>query len=225
MNVDWTKIDIQHCIRYLLASTSARVFVGQPACRNPQWLKTSVKYSEDLMMTTFILRVFPKWAYHVAIYCIPFRWRMMYHYKVGREIVRELLEARTAAEKNGEEPQDTLLNWMMDKGTKQETEIHEMGARQCFLTMASIHTTSLGTSSALFRLCSHPEWIPVLREEVEQVIGTHGWLQEGNEISPLQWTSKLEKMDSFIVETQRLDPVGLSKYYPLTVLSVTRGMY
>ena len=149
INVDWVETDIHRVVRGVVAATSARVFVGLPACRNPDWLSTSVGYAEDLNYTSIITRFFPEWIHPVAVWCNPFRWRLAHHYKVAGRITAELLQARKTAIDEGREPEDTLLNWMMDKGSEQETELDEMAARLCVLNTLSIHTT-LSVLAALF---------------------------------------------------------------------------
>ena len=195
----------------LVSRMSAKVFVGHPACRNPEWLEISLKFTEDMFVTAFTLRMFPYWSHWLVNWCIPMRWRLERHYRKSREIIGPLMEEHRSKRTNGEEPQDTLLGWMMDHGTEEEVKLEEMSARQCTLTLASIHTTSLGVSTVLFELCSHKEWIPVLREEIEQVIKEHGRVGRGTTLTAKQWTSKLEKMDSFIIEALRLNPAILGE--------------
>ena len=113
---------------------------------------------------------------------------------------------------NGIEPEDTLLNWMMENGSTKETKLPEMAGRQCILTLAAIHTTSSTVSNVLFDLCNAPEWIPALRQEVEDVTKEFGYLGEKDDIQAKQWLSKLEKMDSFIVESQRFNAPILRKH-------------
>lgn len=108
--------------------------------------------------------------------------------------------------KKGAPGEDSLLDWMYDHGTNKEREIPEMAARQCVLTLASIHTTSLSVANLLFDLCAHPEWFPVLTEEVETVVTEYGMVGENPNITTKQWLQKLEKMDSFFVESQRFNP-------------------
>ena len=48
--------------------------------------------------------------------------------------------------------------------------------------------------------------MPVLTEEVEAVVKEYGHVGENPNISTKQWISRLEKMDSFFVESQRLNP-------------------
>ena len=53
----------------------------------------------------------------------------------------------------------------------------------------------------MYRLLSHPEYIEPLRQEVEAVVAEKGWTKAGMD--------KMRKIDSFVRETQRIDPDGL----------------
>ena len=53
---------------------------------------------------------------------------------------------------------------------------------------------------ALFYLAALPEYIAPLRAEVEEVIEREGWSKEG--------LDKMHKVDSFIKESQRMNPIG-----------------
>ena len=43
----WTEIKPYHSMLEPVASTSARVFVGLPLCRDPKWLEASVQFTEN----------------------------------------------------------------------------------------------------------------------------------------------------------------------------------
>ena len=49
----------------------------------------------------------------------------------------------------------------------------------------------------LYRLMANPEYIEPLRQEVEVVVAEEGWTKNG--------IDKMNKIDSFIRESQRLD--------------------
>jgi len=53
----------------------------------------------------------------------------------------------------------------------------------------------------LYRLLSHPEYIGPLRQEVEAAVAEEGWTKAGMD--------KMRMIDSFLRETQRVDPDGL----------------
>ncbi|KAK1141313.1 hypothetical protein N8T08_009220 [Aspergillus melleus] len=211
---DWKEVSIEHHLRKLVARMTAKVFMGHPTCRNPEWLKISVDFSVDLFTTAFTIKMFPPWMYGIVAWLIPARYRTFRQLKTGRRIVGELTrEHNIAREKRsrGEEveEEDTLLNWMLDHGTPSEVDVHEMGARQCVLTLASIHTTASNVSNMLYDLCANPEWFPVLRGEVLEIAKELGPPGQDPEISAKEWCTRLDKLDSFFVESQRHNPVLL----------------
>lgn len=202
----------------LVARMTAKVFMGHPVCRDNEWLKISVDFSVDLFTTAFTLKMFPPWAYPIVAHLIPARYRNKRQLAIGRKLVSGLMkkhsEAPQASDQMGHteaEMEDTLLNWMLDNATPREKELTEMAARQCVLTLASIHTTASNTANMIYDLCAHPEWFPILTEEVESIARELGRPLDNPEISTKQWCVRLEKLDSFFVESQRHHPVLLRK--------------
>ncbi|KAJ8132102.1 hypothetical protein O1611_g1523 [Lasiodiplodia mahajangana] len=202
---DWAEVDIQQSMRMLVARMSARIFMGQPACREEEWLKVSIDFTYDMFLAAFTLRMFPPWMHPFVAHFVPARWRIRNQMRVAKKYVSAHTKKHVAAIQRGEKAEDTLLGWMIDHGTDKEKSIPEMAARQCVLTLASIHTTSMSVSNLLFDLCAYPEWFPVLRQEIDDVVKTYGKIDE-SELNHKQWLAKLEKMDSFIVEDQRINP-------------------
>ncbi|PWY74047.1 cytochrome P450 [Aspergillus eucalypticola CBS 122712] len=213
---EWTLVSIENHLRMLVARMTAKVFMGAPTCRDPDWLRISIDFSVDLFTTAFTIKMFPPWLYGIVARLVPARYRTFRQLKTGRQIVGELTQRhRLAQEKRlrgeAEDEEDTLLNWMLDHGTPSEVAVDEMGARQCVLTLASIHTTASNVSNMLYDLCTYPEWFAELRAEVlaiaEDLGGPPG--QENPPISAKEWCTRLDKLDSFFVESQRHSPVLL----------------
>ncbi|POS72957.1 hypothetical protein DHEL01_v208647 [Diaporthe helianthi] len=216
----WTEVDIQQTMRMLVARMSARIFMGHPACREDEWLRVSINFTYDMFTAAFTLRMFPPWTHILVAHFVPARWRIRQQMKTAKRFVADITRQHNEAKKRGEKGQDTLLTWMIDHGTDKEASIPEMAARQCVLTLASIHTTSLSVSNVLFDLCVYPQWFPVLRQEIDDVIRAHGKIGEGK-LSHKQWLSKLEKMDSFIVEDQRINPPILLNPQRIALVPIT----
>jgi cytochrome P450 len=97
---------------------------------------------------------------------------------------------------------------MMDNATPEEKELHEMANLKLILTLASINTTSTNASAFLYELCAHPEWFPVLREEIEQV-NQKTQASDKKQLDIRRWHPQLEKMDSFLLECFRIRPLIL----------------
>ncbi|KAI9148468.1 Cytochrome P450 monooxygenase ATR4 [Paramyrothecium foliicola] len=214
---EWTEVDIQHAVRMLVARMSAKVFLGSPACRDPEWLSLSLNFSIDVFFSCFTLRIFPPWMHFFIKPFIPARWRVQRQMNGAIKFFRAymLKRAEDTATRNGsgEEP---LYDWMVDHATEDEGSLEQMAARQCILTLASIHTTSMTVSNALFDLIANPEWVPVLREEINNVIKVYG--RPGKNLDVKSWLQHLEKMDSFIVESQRLHPAILLSPQRMTIV-------
>ncbi|KAJ3493328.1 hypothetical protein NLG97_g4803 [Lecanicillium saksenae] len=216
----WKLVDIQQPIRMLVARMSAKVFMGVLASREEEWLTTSINFTYDLFQTAFTMRMFPPWLHPIVAIFVAARWRIRKHLQVAEKMITGFAQQRDSAIKNGEEPEDTLLGWMMDNATETERAIPDMAVRQCVLTLASIHTTAMSVSNLLFDLCTYPEWFSVLRHEIDEVIKVHGKIGE----SPLNaklWLAKLEKMDSLIVESQRVNPPVLLSPQRIALVPLT----
>ncbi len=192
----------------LVARMSAKIFLGEPACRDLEWLRVSLDFTIDAFTTAFVLRMFPTWMRFVVAQFLPSRHRLKHHREKAVEVVGAKMKRHYDAlprKERGEtvEDEDTLVDWMLENGSKEETTVTEMANRQLAMTLASIHTTSTNTANFLFELCAHPEWFPVLREEIDKVGKETG---NASEVDIRRWHPQLEKMDSFLLECFRVHP-------------------
>ncbi|KAK3386278.1 cytochrome P450 [Sordaria brevicollis] len=240
----WVKIDFERTVRDLVARMTAKVFLGNPACRDQTWLDISVDFSIDLFTASFTMKMFPPWMYPLIAPLIPARRRVLKQLKAAQAIVGEqmakhdsLKEKRAKAARGEvalteEEAQDTLLDWMLDHGKGSEVTVEEMSGRQCVLTLASIHTTASQTANMMFDLCAHPQWWDVLREEVDEIakdLGPPGLVTGRGDggATIKEWCARLEKLDSFFQETQRREPPILlgPQRLALTPLTLKDGLH
>ncbi|KAI1359870.1 cytochrome P450 [Xylaria arbuscula] len=212
INDKWQDIDITKIVRMLVASSSAKVFVGYPACRNEEWLKLSVDYTMDVFQMALTIRLFPYWLQPIVAPLIPARYRIAKHINLAYRVLTPLIEQhadavrrRKCGEQVDEEP--TLFNWMIDHGTYDENRLEKVVRRHLLLTLASTHTTVGVLISILFDICAHPEWIPVLREEIEDITKELGPMGSNPNITLKQWLQRLEKLDSFFNESRRVNPL------------------
>ncbi|KAI0873357.1 cytochrome P450 [Hypoxylon argillaceum] len=208
---DWQEVDLQNVIRMLVARMSAKVFLGNPVCREEEWLRLSIEFSLDVFTTAFTLRRFPPWTHPVVAHLIPSRYRVKKDLATAERILSPLInkhidavQKRSQGQKVDEE--DTLLNWMVDHGTAEENRVDKMSARQAILTLASIHTTSMAVANIVFDLCAHPEWFSVLRDEIDEITTDIGPVCSSPESGSKHWLARLEKLDSFFIESQRVNP-------------------
>lgn len=214
MVLDWTEVDIQHVVRTIVAQMSSRILIGLPTCRSPRWLDLALSFPADVNTTAFTLRASPPWLHPIVARLIPARYRMKRKIDLAKKMMKPLIDKWSGEKGKGKHEKDcTLLDWMMNNGDEKETRLGEMATRQCLLTLASIHTTSMATAHALFDLCSHPEWFSILEGEIDNTLKDLGPLD--TEEGAREWLSRLEKMDSFLVESQRLHPPILRMWHIL----------
>lgn len=106
---------------------------------------------------------------------------------------RERLDTQPDAKKP-----DDPLEWLrghMNPVDRNDRRLHSI--MQLNFGALSVNTTSQTLTNCIFDLATYPEYLDVLREEVEEVLAENGG----------EWTldsmSKLKKTDSFIKETLR----------------------
>lgn len=124
----------------------------------------------------------------------------------GGKFLAPLIKERNEAEKlpGYEGPGDTLEWVRLLLPDWEKKDMKYQAIQQLGIGAASIHTTSMLATNVIFDLAARPEYISELREEVQSVLEKY----KG------EWTiesmADLKKMDSFIKESQRLQPTVIS---------------
>ncbi|KAI0479498.1 cytochrome P450 [Xylariaceae sp. FL0804] len=84
---DWVEVDILKITRLMMARMSARIFLGAPACRDPEWLRASTEFTVDAFVTAFVLRMFPPWMRFLVAPFVRARHRLRRHRAKAEEMV------------------------------------------------------------------------------------------------------------------------------------------
>lgn len=97
-----------------------------------------------------------------------------------------------------------MIQWIIDNSEpSKKADVAYITKTQMLISMVAIHTTTMTMAQVIFDLVAHPEYIDILREEIQQV--------HPDENAP--WTkgmiAGLRKMDSFMKESQRFRPPGM----------------
>ena len=204
---DWKNVSLYEMLLRIVARISARVFLGQPHCRNEEWLQTSIKYTENVFTTVMLLRALPKFMHPVAAQLLPSYWRVHSNLRTAKKIIIPIVEERRAkqAEKDPDyvKPND-MLQWMMDAANENDGQPHKLAHRQLLLSLASIHTTTMSAAHGFYDMCARPEYFEPLRQEAVDVLEEDGGWQKTT-------LNKMRKLDSFLKESQRVNPPSLRK--------------
>lgn len=216
---EWKEIPLYNMLLHLVALLSGRIFVGLPLSRKETWLEATLKYTIDGFVGAEKLWCYPKLLHSIMQYVIPEVRNVRRYLKNGAKLLEPIMKQRqraTREDPNFDKPSD-MVQWIVDNSeVKNSSDTDYVTKTQMLISVVAIHTTTMTTAQALFDLVSHPEYINLLREEVQKVQAEDG----------LRWTkasiAKLRKMDSFMKESQRFRPPGLGK---LSITCMARVSY
>lgn len=229
----WKEKNVYGTVLQIVGHLSARTFVGLPLCRDEEWIKATINITTDTVAGVNAVGKLNPWIRPFKAPFIPEirrinEYNKFFAAKIGPQ-VDAIIAARKEKVKQGEgvkaklNTQDilnddvtgenhNLVSWIINnfkdinRVTKEEIGLIEIGA-----AFAAIHTTSMAISHAIFDLAANPGYAAELRKEIDSVIE-----EENSPDKQLKKTSmpKLKKLDSFIKESQRVNPPGVSKYSP-----------
>ncbi|KAF2759882.1 putative cytochrome P450 [Pseudovirgaria hyperparasitica] len=208
----WAKHKAFDVIVRLIARNFARTAVA-PMYDNPEWLAINVKYPENVFKCVILMRLVPNYLKGLAAWVIPWTWKVSWNLRGALRLVVPIVEERQAAlarhiqdPSSTYEPPNDLLQWMMEEATSpRDARPDKLVHRLLVLAMASVHTTSMACAQAFFDLCEHPEYLEDLREEILGALRTdNGWKKTT--------LTRMRKLDSFMRESQRLNPPSLTGF-------------
>jgi cytochrome P450 len=218
---EWKELYVVAKLLRIVALVSGRIFVGLPLCRNEQWINTTINFTVDLMHAVRdVEAIHPLLRPFRAPFLKTIRQITTYRKLAGSMLApqfKEILAERAAGQekapvlKGEDDSQFNLAQWILNHYKNPGSATAEkLGEEQLSISFAAIHTTTMGGSNALFDLAAHPQYIKPLREEIESVIAEEGYAD-----GRLLKTSmpKLRKLDSFIRESQRINPPAMCKFY------------
>ncbi|KAI0866439.1 cytochrome P450 [Xylaria cubensis] len=212
---DWKEVDHQHIIRMILVRIIGKMIVGEEACRTPEWLDLAENFTEDFVAASLIMRLLPPVVHRLVTNIIPQRWRLRRRLKLARKIVdpiiarhNEVLKKR--AQGIAVEEEECMINWILNNADDQmQYVLDHMHIIMLVILVPAAHTTAMAISNILFDLCIYPEWAPKLRAEVQATIDELGPIGQGTPVK--DWVARLEILDSFFNESQRLSqPISIT---------------
>ena len=186
----------------IVARASSRMFGGVALSRHKAWLKATLDFASDGFIGAQKIKKYPHYLRPLASYFVPELWGIKRHYKATRDAILPILQSRQ--HQHAEDKPSDFLQWMTDDA-KGEEEAHEFIADiQLKMSFAALHTSAATPMQLIYDLCSMPEYIDGLREEIESVLATRSPIDR-------QTLSQLPKLDSFMKESQRFNPLLLGQ--------------
>ena len=210
LSTEWTPVAVHPTFLQIVGRTSARIFVGQHLCREPLWLETSIDFARCVFLGSSYLKVVPAPIRPIAGLMSPHMHRSRRHHKNARALlIPEILRRRKVAAQSldwkNDRPSD-MLQWLEDASEGDDRRPERIVDRQLGMSFAAIHTTTNHITNVLYDLAARwEEYGPELRAEVEESLAESGGVWKKTTLT------KLSKMDSFMRESQRLNPPSARK--------------
>ncbi|KAF8202596.1 cytochrome P450 [Mycena galopus ATCC 62051] len=156
---------------HLVARVSNRAMIGAPGCRNEKFLKKQVSVAEEVIPMSQILNWFP-------VFLRPVIWKL-FCITVGAKdgavrLVSPYVQERIeyAQHDNPSTITDLLLRYAPEEDIK---DVTKLAVRVVHLNMASIHTSGIFTTHALFELARMPaNQVAEIRAEIIAAIDSEG---------------------------------------------------
>lgn len=198
-SLEWTKLCMADLFVKIVARVSSEMFGGSQLSHNEEWVRSTIEFAMDGFIGAQKIKKIPAWLRPVAQYFVPELRRVEDHHSTARRVIIPILQER---ETKPEKPSD-FLQWMSDSALGPEKDKAFIASIQLKLSFAAIHTSAAAPTQLLYDLCTMPQYIEPLREEVRANLAEHGSFTKRSLL-------KLEKMDSFMKESQRFNPLLLS---------------
>ncbi|PIG80525.1 putative cytochrome P450 [Aspergillus arachidicola] len=195
-NEDWNDLCCFATGTRIVAHLTAKSLVGYPLSRDTELIDLFAEYGNAVPTSGFFIAMFSEILKPFAAKCCSAP-------KISARLDRIVMDELRKREANPRsEPQD-ITDWITFwsrtyPGTYSDGDIARSVVSAVF---GAIHTTTQVLVHCLMDLAMRPEYVQPLREEVETILNrdNHQWTKEGLE--------SMEKLDSFVKECQRFNPL------------------
>ncbi|KAI9744718.1 MAG: hypothetical protein M1818_001643 [Claussenomyces sp. TS43310] len=216
----WTELPVYPKLIQVVAACSGRAFVGLPLCRDKEWRDATINFTYDTLASVHAMKKYNKALWPIVSPFIPELKKLKsYRDFAARKLspqIQTILtnhkERKMGLKSLSNDNADfeaiknnyNLVHWTIGQhGEPEKADAAEVGHMQMTAAFAALSPIGMSISYAIFDLASNPEIARVLREELDAVITeekpANGWLQKSS-------LPKLRKLDSFMKESQRLNP-------------------
>lgn len=204
---EFTPVTVFPTIQRIVSLIAARTFVGPDLCHNESWLTISTGFAENVFAGGFALEQWKPILRPIAGRFFVPQIRKVWKIQADAErMIVPIMEYRRATEieKPGYQKPNDMISWLMDANSRDKKPVSfaELSKKFLIASMAAIHTTTLTTTHALFDLAANKDCIEPLRQEILASADI-----DGNYLSKTA-VGKMGRLDSFVKESQRLNPSG-----------------
>ncbi|KAF7369587.1 Cytochrome p450 [Mycena venus] len=192
---DWVSIPVLPATARIVSRGANRILV-YPIGRNIEFTDLMVAFTREATVVGILLRTLPEFIRPTIAKLIN---RTESYYKSARPHLESMLAHRLEQEekfgKDWDGKPNDYISWLLATNC-QATTVRDLVFRVLGVNLPAIQTTSNSLGHSVFDLAQNPEYVEILREEIETVVAQDGWSRES--------LQKMVKLDSFAKESQRL---------------------
>lgn len=208
---DWQAVVLEPKILRIIALLNGRVLVGLPLSRDEKWIEATTQYTATSYKFGNKLKGYP-WGTRWAVGPFIYRTDVKPHQDAVAGMLKPLIEQQMARHAKSVDDDDAeveageMIGWTMSYYKPGEMTYHRIALDQLMISFSSIHTSTVTLMHAIYDLAARPEYAEPLREEIRSN-SVNGKLDKHS-------IAQLKKLDSFIKESQRLNPQTACKHPP-----------
>nr|BCP96884.1 cytochrome P450 oxidase [Penicillium shearii] len=198
---EWHTVPLHHSMLMLIAQLTARLFIGEELCRDPEWLGIATGYTMD---RTFAVKELQQWnprLIPVVHWFLPSCRKLRATIKKARGFVDRVRTERKQKKTTADDTNRVDAMTWIDSVARDQNCSYDATLTQLRLAYAAVHTTGDMMTKVVAALCENPEMIEPLRKEIISIISEHGWREAA--------LHKMTLLDSVLKESQRIQPLGL----------------
>jgi len=199
---EWTSVPAMDLMMDVICRTSGRILVGQDKCRDVDYRETSKAFNMDVLKGSAIINMFPNVLKPLVGYFFMNSRSVQRAVKHLEPIILERFKMFEEYGTEWSDKPDDFLQWLIESAEDKERTVVSQTLRILGVNFASMHTTNLTFTHALYYLAAYPQYVEELRQEVEGIIETDGWTKAA--------LLKMRKVDSFLKESQRINTLAAS---------------
>ncbi|KIV81301.1 hypothetical protein PV11_03496 [Exophiala sideris] len=191
----------------IVTRTANRLLFGPELAKDKGFLRLSIDFSYVMFGGADLVRAYPEILKPIIMW-----WKTSLYRSLAEArgylipILTERIILMKSHEKEGTmsdwaktKPND-CIQWVLDITPPDKRDATILVYRMLHINIAAVHTSSVTFLDCVYELANHPEIHDELRSEVTEVFAREGdWQKQG--------LTKLIKMDSFMRETVRFNPL------------------
>ncbi|KAL0259286.1 hypothetical protein SLS55_005022 [Diplodia seriata] len=193
---EWSEAPLFELTKSIIAEANALVFFGDELSNDAAFVKAAAQYPEELFLSAEILRLSPSWAVPLIARALKLRHRACRDMadRLTPIVKERWSNACNEMDKLEKQPSDCIDFFIDASRGKKGWTVEKIVQVLLGVWFASVHQPALALAYALDDLCRHPEYVGLLRHDLESTPSTAPALQH----VPL--------LDSFLKESARLHP-------------------